>query len=285
MRNAAGSSFAKIKKICFVLLMVFVMLFSFMGCESREEDEDESEALSEGSIWETINSDSSEEEDTSEVSTTPEDTEEVVTEDADTAEEIVVEDASQEENATAKEDTSLDKVTNGKSDNQAGLDDTGTQTRKTIDEVTFIVSASSSLVENVSGVTKDHSPLNLGDNDANTAWVEGATGDGIGEWVQLEGDGLFSLESMQITNGYTGSETLYEKNNRVKKLKITADNGQSKEIELTDGILQTQSVVLNFKDIQSVKIEILEVYEGSKYEDLCISELQFNGISLHLTEN
>ena len=244
--------------------LAMVLFFTLTGCESRADEEDESDGtnfFNEMKSSEDINGEDKEETETSDQVGETEESDEA-------AETKVVDETSDSESADAAQTESEKK---------------DTKTKKSVEEITFLITASSTLVENLSTETKNHSPINMTDNDANTAWVEGAVGDGVGEWILLEGDSTFDLDNMQITNGYTGTDSLYEKNNRVKKLEITADNGQSKVVDLVDGLKEAQNVILNFKDIQSLKIVILEVYEGSKYEDLCISELLFNEKQINIT--
>ena len=81
--------------------------------------------------------------------------------------------------------------------------------------------------------------MDIGEDDTSTAWVEGAEGDGIGEWVivpvkpcneiteeRLSGsrkhryDGDFTV-SLFVCNGYQKSLDLYRKNNRVREAKIS----------------------------------------------------------------
>jgi len=81
--------------------------------------------------------------------------------------------------------------------------------------------------------------MDIGEDDTSTAWVEGAEGDGIGEWViipvkpcneiteeRLNGsrkhryDGDFTV-SLFVCNGYQKSLDLYRKNNRVREAKIS----------------------------------------------------------------
>ncbi len=72
------------------------------------------------------------------------------------------------------------------------------------------------------------------DKDSTTAWVEGSSGDGIGEWViiPIKGnyqylnyeDGILDKEiniQLKINNGFCKNEITYNNNNRVKKAKIT----------------------------------------------------------------
>ena len=74
--------------------------------------------------------------------------------------------------------------------------------------------------------------MDIGEDDTSTAWVEGAEGDGIGEWVIVpvkpngestwkhRYDGDFTV-SLFVCNGYQKSLDLYRKNNRVREAKIS----------------------------------------------------------------
>lgn len=72
------------------------------------------------------------------------------------------------------------------------------------------------------------------DKNLTTAWVEGSSGDGIGEWVIIPIKGTYQyldyeddisdkqlLIKLQINNGFCKNERTFNNNNRVKKAKIT----------------------------------------------------------------
>lgn len=137
---------------------------------------------------------------------------------------------------------------------------------------------------------------NLCDGKAETAWVEGAKGNGIGEWVKINIDAYselseytstpFSLEEIGVLPGYSKTTKTWIENNRIKKLLVVAHSPK---------LAQNEWVVyrLNFKDedklqvfkipddkvgysIQIMKkeiwIKIEDIYKGTKYDDTCISE-------------
>jgi len=184
----------------------------------------------------------------------------------------------------------------------------------------------------------------LFDKDVTTAWVEGAKGDGIGEYVLIGHKNTFP-DKIHINNGYQKTESLYFKNGRPKSLRISlyvayhlpADvtelGGNYYCLQFYDSILiegnlvpinntlqlkdkmGTQFFVLPFdKDkVASLKklgdslfvedfgekqaeiignsgeyeqyeafwgyifkLEILDVYKGSQWDDTCISDLWFS---------
>ncbi|GAA0178985.1 hypothetical protein SH2C18_19450 [Clostridium sediminicola] len=151
-----------------------------------------------------------------------------------------------------------------------------------IDKITFTVEASSTLQETVSGKTNVHSIINISNSDMSTAWVEGTKGDGIGEWISFNSNEKFNLDSLQLANGYSKSESSYNKNNRVAEIEIISSKGDKRYFNFDDNTLTMQNCDVNFHDITGVKIVITKIYKGTKYNDLCISELNFNNQSLNL---
>ncbi len=65
---------------------------------------------------------------------------------------------------------------------------------------------------------------NLFDGDPSTAWVEGVDGEGISESVTLA-IGKEPGDYIYITNGYQKSRSLFDRNNRVKKLRLSLSVG------------------------------------------------------------
>ncbi|WP_069999272.1 NADase-type glycan-binding domain-containing protein [Cellulosilyticum sp. I15G10I2] len=145
-----------------------------------------------------------------------------------------------------------------------------------LSELTFTIEASSIFSEKVNNNTIIYTPLALCDSDFTTVWVEGADGDGVGEWITIDNEQQFDLDTIQLTNGFTKNEDLYYKNNRIARLEIIATNGESKEIYLLDGILGLQEFDVGFKNITGIKIIIKEVFKGTRHNDLCMSEIRFN---------
>ena len=160
--------------------------------------------------------------------------------------------------------------------------------------------------------TYDYYKIN--DDNPETAWVEGVKGDGIGEYVYIHvvsnnvGYEDFPDNSLQITvniiNGFAKNLNLFNKNNRVKKAELKIFDcalrvGQNdmirknkpilyitKTIDLADNMdPQTFTFVITPKDRYSegnivaffLKLTILDVYHGTKYQDSAISELNAEG--------
>lgn len=136
---------------------------------------------------------------------------------------------------------------------------------------------------------------NAHDLSYKTAWVDGVSGYGIGEFLSY----TFSPESPRITdiivvNGYVKTEKAYLDNARVKKLKLYLNDKPFAILHLED---KRSKQVFKFEPIGNgnrqnpealkvqsewtLKFEILEVYKGFRYEDTAITEVYFDGIDVH----
>ncbi len=135
-----------------------------------------------------------------------------------------------------------------------------------VDATSYLIQSSYSLY---------HTPDRMMDGDLSTAWVEGASGDGIGESVTFTFDGTYLVSGFQIYAGYQKSDALYEKNSRPADIAVTFSNGDEAAVTLAD---ESGSQYIAFDapvETSSVTLTIDSVYSGSKYEDTVISEITF----------
>lgn len=106
----------------------------------------------------------------------------------------------------------------------------------------------------------------------NYVWAEGQSDCGEGEKLFTD---KVCFKTLYILPGYVSVKRpdLYKKNCRPKKIKIKTST-KSYSFELED-IPEFQK--LSFPEVvnDKIEIEILEVYKGSDYEDLCISSILF----------
>ncbi len=116
---------------------------------------------------------------------------------------------------------------------------------------------------------------NLFDEDSSTCWCEGANEYGIGESITITFNETTELVNFVLSNGYQKSSDTYSNNGRVKVLEFTFDDG-TETITIDDSKSAVEYTFSDSHITDSVVITIKDVYEGSKYEDTCISELQFN---------
>ncbi len=130
--------------------------------------------------------------------------------------------------------------------------------------------------ETTGGKSISYDPENVVDGKYKTAWVENDSGDGIGEWIELELEHEEMISEIYIANGYQSSEKSFNLNNRVKKLRLDFSDGSSYEFTLS-GKYSDQPESIELPDsvtASSVRITILSVYSGTKYNDTCISEIE-----------
>lgn len=136
---------------------------------------------------------------------------------------------------------------------------------------------------------------NAHDFSLKTAWVEGVKGYGIGEYIEY----TFPPECPRITeviiaNGYVKSEQAYRDNSRVRKLKMYFNGKPFAILNLEDkrslqrfefdpigNSDRSDFEALKKQPSWSLRFEILEVYQGARYDDVVISELYFDGIDVH----
>lgn len=121
---------------------------------------------------------------------------------------------------------------------------------------------------------------NLNDGNLKTSWVEGVSGYGIGEWVEYSFGAGTIINSITIANGYVKSQSSWENNSRVKKLKVYF-NGIAFAILNLDDSRSIQSynflrgIGLEQRD-WTLRFEILEVYKGKKFDDTALSGIHFD---------
>ncbi|MCR9144520.1 MAG: hypothetical protein NXI24_19940 [bacterium] len=134
------------------------------------------------------------------------------------------------------------------------------------------------------------------DNDVRTAWVEGVDGPGAGESITIvvgppmQGGkirGWYLIEGVEIVNGCARNEKLFRANARVRTLRLALNTlsehlvpvgesrfGPGEEHALNDS---RDPQVLEFARpifVSELKLTILSVYPGEKYQDTCIAEIR-----------
>ncbi len=126
-------------------------------------------------------------------------------------------------------------------------------------------------------------------------WCEGVEGDGIGESITISqtynGSSYPWLiyKEICIVNGYAKNSTTWTENNRIKKMKLYFGDTYMGSIELEDTILPQYIDISELKmsvvsgKTATFRVEIEEVYKGTKYDDTCLTGLifEFEGRTAH----
>ena len=115
-------------------------------------------------------------------------------------------------------------------------------------------------------------------NIAGLPWASGK-GYGIGDKIVINLDVRSDL-SFAFYNGFQSEQKpyLYESNSRVKKIKITCmQTRKSALINLKDTnkkqIIPLDEIIDGYGEVVDIELEILDVYSGSKYKDVCIQAI------------
>jgi hypothetical protein len=135
--------------------------------------------------------------------------------------------------------------------------------------------SSSILQDKEYGRLRYHSD-NILDKNMRTSWVEGAEGNGLGEWFQFDFDQKFVVEGFDILSGYTKSKKIFFINNRIKKAELIFSDGSKESIQFND-TMDWQSIRFKPRETEYFRFVIKDIYQGTKYDDTCISEMKVRG--------
>jgi hypothetical protein len=119
---------------------------------------------------------------------------------------------------------------------------------------------------------------NVFDRDDRTAWCEGVSGPGKGEWIRIEFDKPLKLSEMTIKPGYFKNASVWKKNNRLASIRLQFSGGESRTFEMKDE-MKSQKIPLSAGKTKFVKIFIEDYFEGSSdQKDTLISEVGFSAV-------
>lgn len=147
-----------------------------------------------------------------------------------------------------------------------------------------LIDASSFLWNDWNKFVENYHPNYVADDDPATAWVEGAKGSGAGEWLRIQ---LTPLDRttrirLRIRNGYQKSKELFAANARARQVTLRLQPSKvAAKITLADKDGWQDAVIDQPSGpVRAVELVVDSVYEGKKYEDLCISDIQVFATSL-----
>ncbi|MFA4875027.1 MAG: discoidin domain-containing protein [bacterium] len=139
----------------------------------------------------------------------------------------------------------------------------------------IVVTTSSTLAHQAGN---SYSPINAIDGNGRTAWVEGAAGDGIGEWIKVSYDSPMPIDGIYFNNGYGKTAKSYSENGRVREAEIATENGSFVKtlLDKKEEIQIRLPANMAGKKTRWVKLTIKSVYPGTKYKDTAIGEFRPN---------
>ncbi|HSE16583.1 MAG TPA: protein kinase [Pyrinomonadaceae bacterium] len=125
--------------------------------------------------------------------------------------------------------------------------------------------------------TNTYDAVNAIDNQRTTAWIEGAPGPGIGEWIKFDFGREIILHRIIIQPGYFKSLQIWKDNNRINTADIYFSDGTSRSLTFMN-TNDTQQTQLGAVKTSWVRLTIKSVYKGAnpgQYDDTALSEVTF----------
>ncbi|MDX6695942.1 MAG: hypothetical protein QOF02_3545 [Blastocatellia bacterium] len=117
---------------------------------------------------------------------------------------------------------------------------------------------------------------NVLDGSLLTAWAEGASGPGTGQWIRCDFDREVKLRRIMITPGYFKTTALWSQNNRLAAATFYFSDGASRRFTFPDRMQEQQLDTGNVKT-RWVRMVIEDTYPGSvDAEDTPISQMTFD---------
>ncbi len=115
----------------------------------------------------------------------------------------------------------------------------------------------------------------MGDGKAGGMWVEGEGSAGLGKFVEAKFNGTVELARVRIWGGCFATEEFWKRHNRIKEIELKFADFSSERVTIEDK-MEPQWITLKApKQVDSVKIYLRAVYNGSTWNDTAISEMDF----------
>lgn len=135
----------------------------------------------------------------------------------------------------------------------------------------------SSILQDKSKVGFNYAPEMAFDRDFSTSWC--AADGKNGAEITMNFTDYVKVGQMGIVPGFARDSEIYNQNKRVKKLKVKFQDEKGDFQDFAEYDLPDQYGMQFFdfegEETKGIKFIIDDVYAGSKYEDLCIAEIDF----------
>lgn len=106
-----------------------------------------------------------------------------------------------------------------------------------------------------------------------TAWIEGADGPGIGEWIRFDFDREINLHRILWQPGYFKSPAIWNQNNRLATVRAEFSDGTRRELSFADR-MDSQKMDVGAVRTRWVRFVITAVHYGTD-PDTAVSEVAF----------
>jgi hypothetical protein len=136
-----------------------------------------------------------------------------------------------------------------------------------------ITATASSTRDPENGIT--YQPDNVLDQSLATAWIEGVSGPGIGEWIKCDFAREVKLKRIIITPGYFKTPGIWKQNNRLASATFHFSDGSSRRFTFPDRMVEQRLEVGGVRT-RWVRMVIEDYYLGTvDVEDTAVSNLVF----------
>ena len=111
------------------------------------------------------------------------------------------------------------------------------------------------------------------DGKTDTAWNEGAAGDGLGEWLQLFtlNGGNIPVTGIQVLSGYHKSDSVYNANGKPYEYEVEKNGKYWFTWDVWyDNVIGFGEVA----DVNSLRFTISSLIPGTLYDDTCVTEIR-----------
>ncbi len=132
-----------------------------------------------------------------------------------------------------------------------------------------------------------YEPFRAIDGSLTTAWLEGKDGLGIGESLTIEFDKAERITKLVVYNGFLNTKYRYAINGKVTKLLVEFNDGTAQTADLkvmevpedkvpfgNDEMNPTEIIFDHPVNASMMKLTIRDAVAGTKYDDVCISEVE-----------
>ena len=121
---------------------------------------------------------------------------------------------------------------------------------------------------------EDYSGSRLIDGDQTTSWQEGEEGTGEGKGVTISLDGSYQVRYLVLYLGNWKSDELWRYNARPQSLAIQVGEAEEEILEFPNEKKVFYLALQEPVEASEIKIRIQSSYEGERWEDNCISEIE-----------
>jgi|GEM_PF-2521668 len=123
------------------------------------------------------------------------------------------------------------------------------------------------------------------DGSRQTAWCEGAQGNGVGQSIDLKFNTPTHIEALAVDAGFVNMSPtegdLFTRNAHLKTFRLFVDGALDRTVQV--GQHQPAIAIELHREVSSIRFEVVEVWTGKPdthlgaFDDLCISEIAVFG--------